>query len=539
MKLNTKKYIEEFIKIKNKDGKIVPFILNEPQNKLYDIIKDCHEKKKPIRIIILKARQMGFSTATGAIMFKNTSTKANISSGIITHIEEATTNLFNMYKLMYEQLPTPLKPSVRASNSKELIFDTKDGQGLKSKIKCMTAGSSGVGRSSTIQYLHISEYAFWQGDKKATLNGLMQAVPSTTNSMVIIESTANGYEHFRELWYRAVNGESDFIPLFVGWNELKEYSKPYTGFELTEYEKEIKARFKLTNDQLQWRRWSIENNCSGDEDMFRQEYPITPEEAFIGTGHCIFDQDILTKRMRDLDKPYTEGNFEYDRVGNEISNIKFVKKKNGNIRIYDTPVKGKTYAIGGDTAGEGSDYFAGQVIDSNGKQVAILEHQFDEDMYANQMYCLGWAYNKAIMNVETNFSTYPIKELEKMEYPNLWYREVEDSISKRKQKSYGFKTTKVTKPIIIGNLVKIARENPELINDKRTIQQMLTYVKNEKGGYEAESGYHDDLVMSLAIAYYSLGQIEIPEVELKKDIDLVKQFYGEDDRDTYQGMPVI
>ena len=151
MSINTKKYIEEYIKIRDKESKIIDFKLNTPQQKLYDIIKKQKNQGKPVRIIILKARQMGFSTLTEAIIFKDTATKSNVNSGIITHKEDATTNLFNMSKRMYDNLPVPLQPEIRNSNAKELLFNRKDGTGLGSKIKCMTAGSGGVGRSDTFQ----------------------------------------------------------------------------------------------------------------------------------------------------------------------------------------------------------------------------------------------------------------------------------------------------------------------------------------------------------------------------------------------------
>ena len=222
MNINTKKYIEKYVKIRDKSGGIIDFKLNEPQQKLYDIIKREKENNKPVRIIILKARQMGFSTLTESILFKETATKFNVNTGIVAHKEEATTNLFNMSKRIYDNLPESMKPTKKASNAKEIIFDNDKGTGLKSKIKCMTAGSDGVGRSDTFNNLHISELAFW-GNAKETMLGLMQAVPNLPNTMVIIESTANGYEYFKEMWDNAVRKISDFIPLFVGWHELKEY----------------------------------------------------------------------------------------------------------------------------------------------------------------------------------------------------------------------------------------------------------------------------------------------------------------------------
>ena len=312
MNINTQRYIEKYIKIRNKEGKIINFKLNRPQQKLYDIIKEQKKAKKPVRIIILKARQMGFSTLTESILFKETVTKFNRRTGIITHLSTATTNLFNMSKLMLDNLPDDMKPSIKKSNAQELIFDNDSGTGLKSRIKCMTAGTKGVGRSDTFDNLHLSELAFWEGDVTATLTGLFQAVPNLPDTMIIIESTANGYEKFKELWDQAVNGESDFIPLFVAWHELPEYSMPYSGFKLTQEEIELKELYDLTDDQLEWRRWCIKNNCQGSVEQFHQEYPSSPDEAFISTGRCIFDKDAIINRLKHVPKPIKQGYFTYN-----------------------------------------------------------------------------------------------------------------------------------------------------------------------------------------------------------------------------------
>ena len=208
-----------------------------------------------------------------------------------------------------DNLPDELKPQIKKSNAKELVFDNDNGTGLKGTIKCMTAGTSGVGRSDTFDNLHLSELAFWQGDVTATLTGLFQAVPNLPDTMIIIESTANGYEKFKELWDQAVNGDNDFIPLFVAWFELPEYSMPYSGFKLTKEEEELKELYNLTNDQLEWRRWCIRNNCQGDIDQFKQEYPSNPEEAFLSTGQCIFDKEAIIERLRHVPKPIKQGYF--------------------------------------------------------------------------------------------------------------------------------------------------------------------------------------------------------------------------------------
>lgn len=505
MSINTKRYIEKYLKIQDKNAQIIDFKLNKPQMKLYNALMEQYKQGKPQRAIVLKARQMGFSTLTEAMIFKKTVTKFNIKSGIITHEASATDNLFNMSKRYLDNLPDELKPQLKKSNAKELVFDNEKGTGLKGIIKCMTAGNTTVGRSDTFQNLHISEYAFWGNKKKETLIGLLQAVPDTINTMVIIESTANGFDDFKDMWDDAVAGKSEFVPVFCAWHELDEYRKPYDGFELDDEEKKLKILYDLDNEQLAWRRWCIHNNCRGDINLFKQEYPSCPEEAFISSGNCVFDKEKIIERIEKIrnHEPLKQGSFLYDYDGLKISNIRWQDDPNGIIKIFKDVEKKKPYVLGGDTAGDGSDNFIGEVLDNiSGEQVAELSHQTDEDLYARQMYCLGLYYNEALIGVEVNFSTYPEKELERLKYPHLYQRQVEDSQTHKYQFKNGFKTTSVTRPIIIAGLVTIVRDEIDTLNSVELLRECLSFVKNKEGRAEAEEGKHDDRVMAMAIAHY-------------------------------------
>ncbi len=533
MSINTKAYIENYIKIRDKKNNIVSLVLNEPQLKYYNVIKEMYRKRKPIRIIILKARQMGFSTETEAIIFKNVVTHHNYNAGIVAHKEDSTTNLFNMSKRMLEYLPEDIKPEQKKSNAKELVFNDDQGTGLDSRIKCMTAGGKGIGRSDTFTALHLSELAFWEGDKKATMTGLLQAVPNTPDSMIIIESTANGYEYFKEMWDRAVAGKSDFYPLFIGWNELKEYCMPYTGFDLTQEERELKEQYNLTLEQLTWRRWCIQNNCAGEINQFKQEYPICPEEAFLSTGNCYFNKENIINRINTAPEPLVRGKFTCYYDGIRIRNQKFLEQEEGNIKIYEYPEKRVPYVLGGDTAGEGSDYFTAHVINNiTGKQVAVLKQQYNEIEYVKQVYCLGMFYNCALVGLENNFSTYPTQKLMELNYPNQYVRKKEDQYNNKYEKSYGFKTTSITRPYILGLLQEIIHNNTDVIQDKETLREMLTFIVNDKGRAEAEEGYHDDLVMALAISYYIRGQQDYKKAEREskyRDIqEEIDKIFGED-----------
>ena len=240
-------------------------------------------------------------------------------------------------------------------------------------------------------------------------------------------------------------------------------------------------------------------------------------------GKTFFNAEKISKRLTQIREPKQRGSFIYDYDGLKITNIKFVASQDGFIDIFENPKTNYPYVISGDTAGEGSDYFIGQVLDNTtGKQVAKLRKQFDADEYSRQMYCLGKHYNNALIGIETNFDTYPIKELERLGYKNMFIREKEDTYTGKHEKAFGFRTDRITRPLILSMLQSIVNDNIDLINDKETLEEMLVFVRNEKGRPEAQEGCHDDLVMALAIAYYIRPQqsmkVKIEEHELEYNI---------------------
>ena len=263
-------------------------------------------------------------------------------------------------------------------------------------------------------------------------------------------------------------------------------------------------------------------------------------------GKTVFDARKITKRLEEIPRPLMTGYFTYNYDGNKITNIKWVKDKEGYINIYEIPNSPKItkYCIGGDTAGEGSDYFTAHVLDAKtGKQVATLKHQFDADQYVKQMYCLGKYYStinkkgtkeEALIGIEANFDSFPIRELTRLGYTNQYVREKIDEYTGKTEKRFGFKTTSITRPTIISGLIEIVREHTELLNDEDTLEELLTIVRNEKGRIEAPVGGHDDQMMGLAIAYEIRNQVVFdidpitPYPEFSEwDIDTIGKDYGE------------
>lgn len=507
-----KDYIESCLKIKAKTGDIIPFKLNPAQEKMYRVAKKQQDAGKPVRIIIYKARQLGFSTMTEGLIFHGCATRKNRNALIVAHREDATANLFRMSKLFYDLLPGPIKPMLKASNAQELLFENPSksqkerdrNPGLRSRIRCATAGGKGIGRSDTLHFVHISEFAFWPegpDGKKSTLIGILQAVPALPGTMVIIESTPNGFDEFKTQWDKAVAGESDFEPVFFAWYENPEYTmEPVPGTVWTDDELDMQERYGLTEGQLTWRRWCIANNCGGDVRIFQQEYPSNPEEGFLHSGTGVFDNDLVIRTMETLTPPEMQGRFLWE--GETETSPGWKEENPGSVKIYLKPEEGKPYVLAGDTAGDGSDSFTAWVIDNTtGERVATLKQTYSEREYAQQIWSLGRYYNWALVGIETNFSTYTVMKLDEWGYPNQYMREREDTITKQMKKSWGWRTDRITRPRIIANLEEVFATRPRLFRDADLLKEMLTFVYNEDHRPEAMVGEHDDMVMAAAICH--------------------------------------
>lgn len=255
-------------------------------------------------------------------------------------------------------------------------------------------------------------------------------------------------------------------------------------------------------------------------------------------GKTVFDARAITARLEELTKPLKTGYFIYDYDGLKITNIQWVNDRdNGYINIYQVPnvPEHTEYCIGGDTAGEGSDFFTAHVLDAKtGVQVAALRHQFDADQYTRQVYCLGKYYKDALIGIEANFDSYPIMELQRLGYTKQYSRAAQDTYTGKTEKRFGFKTTSLTRPTIISRLIEIVREHCNTINDRETLEELLTIIRNEKGRIEAPEGGHDDHMMGLAIAHHIREQVVFPsdaievqpqyQFNVQKKIDIVSDW---------------
>lgn len=518
---NPEKLIELVFVVVDKNQKTLPFFFNDVQQEFVTTLNQAIEDFEngvitEISMLILKGRQQGFTTLITAYQLACTIVNRNFQGFTLADVSDNSEEIFQKKaKFPYSQLPEALKPTEKFNNRKQFLFEK-----LNSSWTVDTA-TKNVGRSKTINFFHGSECAFWKDGISSIQAALGEAL--TKNCIKIYESTANGYNDYQKMWDSGVH-----INCFYEWWRTKEYRINFPNEEekqkfldfITSKNEWINQRLTwLKNDvglepeQLYWYYKKYEGFL--DKRLIRQEYPCTPKEAFLLSGVNVFDTEKINARLQSIAEPLKTGYFKYDYDGLRITNIEWVNDKiNGYIKIYqlpNTPAVTK-YCIGGDTAGEGSDWYTGHVLDAKtGVQVARLKHKFGADQYARQMYCLGMYYKEALIGIEANFDTYPIMELQRLGYPNQYIREKFDEFTGKLEKRFGFKTTKLTRPIIISRLIEIVREHTEKINDKETLEELLIITRNEDGRIEAPAGCHDDDMMGLAIAYETKEQVDFSQ----------------------------
>ena len=497
--------IEACFTIVDKKKKTVPFFLNEVQKEFLGELS-TQGRQKPF--FILKGRQQGFTTLITAIMLSYAVVKRNFSGFTLADRDDNTKAIFiDKAKVMYHHLPKRLKPTEKFNSVNELFFDK-----LNSSWRVASA-TSNVGRSRTLSFIHYSEVAFFG----CPLSDLQKSIgeAATEDAICIYETTANGFNEAKALW-----DSGACVNLFYEWWKTSEYvSQEYEYLKNPDKwlgERLIALKKKgLTKEQLTW--YAKKYRSYIDKSAIKQEYPCTPEEAFVTSGDCLFDKEKISNYLSTFNINAERGFFNYKLLPvpvyspsqelisykNSITNISFEKSPNGYISIVEPP-KNKSYVIGADTAGQGEDYFAAKVLERDSERCVATLHikNIDEDLFAHQLFCLGKYYNSALIAVEINFSRHPVRVLRELGYENLYATRTLSSSKDTFSGEIGFLTTSVSRPIIISELVSTMRENVFLETDRETLFEMSTFIKRSDGRHSAANGSHDDLVMASAISHF-------------------------------------
>lgn len=490
---NFELFSKDQIKILTKDSSkgFVPFVFNDAQKIVNKKINKQLEETGRVRAIVLKGRQMGLSTFATARVFWKSYFNAYNKSVVMAHDSATSDALFTMSRNTISNMPEEFRPVFKKSNAKEILFDHND-----SGYRLYTAGSPEAGRGTTPTIAHLSEVAFWTHDEKI-LAGLFQGISEADGTEVILESTANGVgNEFHRLWKGAVNGENDYLPIFVPWFLMPEYRRTVLEPEafsetLTEDEVKIQEQYDLDLEQIYWRRLKI---AEGGLSKFRQEYPLSPEEAFQTSGANVFNVEKLQSLVPSA--VLKRQIFSHDSCTFEDFN-------EGDLEIFKYPKFDHNFVIGADCAlGVGQDSSACVVMDSHNEVVALYRNnRIDPTQYGDLLFYLGRYYNNALLAVESNsLGIATLNRLKQMNYVNLYHQTKVANVSNEEGTRLGWRTTQATKPMIIAHL-KNAIENDDVnLASPRIIQECMDYVADANGRTNAIIGSHDDTVIATAIA---------------------------------------
>ena len=487
--------INNLYKIKSKQKRTISFVQNPLQIEIEREIAAIREVRKPIRLIILKPRQVGCTTFFGIRNLDRAMTRRNQFAAIIAHEREKAHEIFNeIVKFSYDNLDSTVREVFNAYNDS---VNQLGWRSIASQIK-VTFGGSGI----TPNLLHLTEVARMRRPKD-TISEASQGVPRDGGE-IIQESTANGKGgYFYDVCQEArANPGGIWRFLFLKWWQHPDYRLPVpANFELDEEEVDLLKRYAhdgLSLENLAFRREKIdelfrdktdeETGLSGKQ-LFRQNYPMTPDEAFITSSLSIFNIEALEFMRQRAPEP-----IERRQWGN------------GWFKAFEAIEPGKFYVIGCDPSeGQNKSYSCAVVMErETGRIVASLRGKYISYDLARYLDKLGKFYNNALVVVERNMGHAVLNELiNHIGYRMLYYHHDYDEHGRRVRKP-GFPTSGKTRPIILSKLEKAIEDRFPIIPDLDIIEECLNfgYV-----GSKAQAVHGtDDAVLALAITNYICQQ---------------------------------
>jgi len=461
----------------------IPFKLNKIQRFYWD----NHSKFD----YIIKSRKGGISTFNIARFIHKCNFESNQKAIMLCQNEDATTKMFKERVLsMIENSIFKLNVKINLSEGVVTFLDTG------STFYVGTAGSKTFGRGSDITLFHMSEYAHW--DNTVVLTGVEEALMDEAEG--VIETTANGINFAHKLWKRSVAKLTRYKAVFIPWFFDNSYRiKGVTGLTtLSKEESDLVKTFDLGYEQLAWRRKKLKD--MSEPEYFPQEYPATPEEAFISSGTMVFEWTSLLHHEKFCMSPRFVGHLR-----DADATIKFIPQSNGNLSIWNMPMQGHKYVIGADIA-EGvknGAYSTAEIIDVNTmEQVAEYCGHVTPTDYGNILDELGRFYNNALLVPEAwpGCGGVTIDKLIALQYPNLYKRNKGLYSHKKDDQLWGWETTRRTRPLAIHAIAEALREFRIKIKSDNLIDELRSFVYN--GEYmEPEIGCFSDRVIALALAW--------------------------------------
>ena len=479
-------WIEPNLWIRTKSRVVAPLRLNRVQQDY------CHRRTG--RDIMLKARQLGCTTISCALLFADTMLEPNTFSMIVAHDLESAALIFRIVRLFEERLPEEERRRIgepQVLNRREIYWPA-----LNVRFFVATAGSRTFGRGQTINNVLCSEFARWP-DPEGALVSLTEAVPA--DGRIILESTPDGIGgHFHDLWTGARAGENGYRPHFYPWwwDSAYRLEGPPLG-ALTEEESGLQQAWGLDEDQLRWRR-AKQQELRG---LFPQEYPEDDASCFLASGHCCFDRQALAAAAARIAGEPQPGQMPFlsDRSGQPLA------ISPARLLIWRRPEAGRSYVVGADI-GEGlahSDPSAACVLDEeSGEQTAELQGRISPERFARLLDALGHYYHDAHLAVERNNHGHSTLNtlLHTTHYPALYHHSDYDQ-SGLQERRPGWPTNQKTKPIMIDDLAEAIAGGQLLIHSSELLDECRSFVTMDNGATGAQAGRHDDRVIASGIAW--------------------------------------
>lgn len=486
------------------------------QNVIVSEIERQYNAGKPVRIIVLKARQLGVSTVTQGVLYNWCFIHPGTNALTIGHFQETSDSIFAKDKLFWDNWPFRSLYTPRYNTKRHMEWTEN-----RSSMRASTAKSIQIGRGQTFHAIHATECAFYP-NPETLFTGINQTLPNKHGTFVLLESTAEGTGNWwHKQWLAAEAGETDYVPLFFPWFKHSEYTKDTTictQAELEPYERWLMT-LGATYANIAWRRWAIPNLLLNDEIKFKQEYPATPTEAFQSTGQAIFPAAYIEQCYKD--RRGIRGFLIEDPYGA----VRFVPDPNGQLTIYAKPFQGDSrqdrYFIGGDPSETvQGDPACFQVINRKTyEQVAVWHGRIHPVAFARQMMLVGKYYNYAMLCPEVmGGGQAAIATILTSNYPSVWQNKWADQAPGRVGNVYGWSNNFRNKSWCVGILKKLIVDLTLQIHDPETKNQLLNYVTRPDGTWgNADAESHDDAVMALAIAV-TASSTEGPFVEHAPDV---------------------
>ena len=495
-----KYFIESLLYVIDKDtNQKVPFVMRPAQ-------ADYFDKRTPLDMIV-KSRKEGFSSVIIAEKLHACAMRQNTKAVIVSHTEEAAENLFKRLRYMLKHAAAPIK--IRKDKAGQLDFPDTD-----SSIWIGTARGRTFGRGDDLTDGLLSEAAFYESMEVVT--GVQEAL-MPGNSRLVIESTANGAgTPFHQAWVRAINKESDWAPHFYSWfwdpsNVLRDRAEP---FELSPEERSLMEAYGLSWPQMAWRRWKLRTMTNPE--LFPQEYPASWSEAFLSSGAMVFDWRAVQAQETAAAKPLWVGT-----AADRGERTEIVPDPRGKLKIFVPPVENRRYLLVADAADgvPGGAYSVVDVMDMKTReQVAQYRGHIAPNDFGEMLYWIGRYFNWGLIAVENNYpGNAVLVKLRAMGYKMLYDEPGESG------DELGWKTTSVSRAQFISDGRESLREAGIKINSEVTLNEMRTFVLNEKGRMQAQPGCFQDTVITICKAASILRNLKMdPELAPPKLREIMK-----------------